>query len=349
MKRLLHIENKRQPEILLYLLSLLLYVLLSELLFTILGYKFFWENFFINLYEAAIYLGLSFWFNHYIGISLDHYRSWQENPLRRFVLQSLIQALAVNVFLTAAYIGFRHSQFLLGNEDIFVSYKQLFFQFLIYLLLIELNVVADLGRYLLTQWHQNKLQQETFDKEKAQFNLELLRNQINPHFLFNNLNTLSALIYENQDQAADFLRMLSKVYRNILEYRNRETVSLEEEMSFFDSYTELLSIRFKDMLRVEKNVSNDLLQKTMIPLTLQMLMENAIKHNVISKNQPLVVTLENQNNYLVFSNKIQKKESLEYSSGLGLKIIESRYAFLSARKLEIENNGKTFLIKIPLL
>jgi LytS/YehU family sensor histidine kinase len=222
-------------------------------------------------------------------------------------------------------------------------------QFILFAIVIELNVVADLARYLLKQWHQSKLQQETFDKEKAQFNLELLRNQINPHFLFNNLNTLSSLIYEDQDKASDFLRMLSKVYRNILEYKNKETVTLSEELAFFENYYQLLSIRFNEMILVEKNIDESMMQKQMIPLTLQLVMENAIKHNVVSKNHPLKITIETKRNYLFVSNVIQKKESLEFSSGLGLKILSSRYAFLSDSPFEVIKTDSTFTLKIPLL
>lgn len=214
---------------------------------------------------------------------------------------------------------------------------------------MQLNVAFDLGSYFLQQWQDSKIQQATFDKEKAQFNLELLRNQVNPHFLFNNLNTLSALIYENQDKAAGFLRMLSKVYRNILEYKNKETVSLSEELEFFDTYWNLLQIRFKDMIQVIIRVDPNLYQKKMIPLTLQLLIENAIKHNVVSTQYPLTITIESKEDMLFVSNPIQKKESLDYSSGLGLRIISSRYAYLSEKQFEVIDDGAHFTLKIPLL
>jgi LytS/YehU family sensor histidine kinase len=294
-------------------------------------------------------LGIAVYVNAQINKQLQEKLPWQNNPIKRFISQSFLESFGTNLFVVSLFIAFRYVQLTHLNIEIYVQYRTVLIQFILFAIVIELNVVADLARYLLKQWHQSKLQQETFDKEKAQFNLELLRNQINPHFLFNNLNTLSALIYEDQDKASDFLRMLSKVYRNILEYKNKETVTLSEELAFFENYYQLLSIRFNEMILVEKNIDESMMQKQMIPLTLQLVMENAIKHNVVSKNHPLKITIETKRNYLFVSNVIQKKESLEFSSGLGLKILSSRYAFLSDSPFEVIKTDSTFTLKIPLL
>lgn len=342
-------QNTAKPGILLYFISLFFYVLLSELVFNLLGFTFFINEFFKNLYQASVYLGLAVFINAQINKQLQVKLPWQYNPIKRFITQSLLESFGTNLFVAALFIAFRYVQLTHLNIEIYVQYRTVLIQFILFAFVIELNVVGDLASYLLKQWHQSKLQQETFDKEKAQFNLELLRNQINPHFLFNNLNTLSALIYEDQDKASDFLRMLSKVYRNILEYKNKETVTLNEELAFFDNYYQLLSIRFNEMILVEKSIDESMMQKQMIPLTLQLVMENAIKHNVVSKNQPLKIKIETKNNFLFVSNAIQKKESLEFSSGLGLKILISRYAFLSDSPFEVIKTESTFTLKIPLL
>jgi len=349
MKELLREKTKTQPGFLLYVISLFFYVLLSELVYSLLGFQFLLENFLSNLYESALFLGIAFWVNAFMENTFNQKFPWNNNPIYRFSVQSLVLSFFVNILITISFVGFKYIHFAYYNAGIFVSFQLVFIQFCLYAIVIELNVVANFAEYLLNQWHQSKLQQETFDKEKAQFNLELLRNQINPHFLFNNLNTLSSLIHENQDQASDFLRMLSRVYRNILEYRNKETVSLKEELDFFENYYQLLSIRFKEMLLVQKEINPNLMQKKMIPLTLQMLIENAIKHNVVSRSQPLVITIKTEGNFLLVSNPIQKKESLEYSSGLGLKIINSRYSFLGDTSIEIIANPQQFTVKIPLL
>jgi len=333
----------------LYLLSLVIYVLVSELIYNLMGFLFFTENLFSNFHQASLHLALIFFLNHAIKKSLDVLNPWFENPIKRFKKQSLLTAWLspLLIMFLFTYIAYLSTQF--RENDTYIQYRVLLLNYFIYGLVMQLNVAIDLGSYFISQWQASRLQQATFEKEKAQFNLELLRNQINPHFLFNNLNTLSALIYESQDKAAGFVRMLSKVYRNILEYKNKETVSLADELSFFDTYWQLLNIRFKDMMFVHIRVEPNLHAKKMIPLTLQLLIENAIKHNVVSAQQPLQIQIYTENEMLVVSNPIQKKESLDYSSGLGLKIISNRYAFISDKQFEVLDDAKNFTIKIPLL
>ena len=334
---------------LLYIISLILYVLVSELIYSLMGFLFFTQNLLNNLLHASASLGLMFIFSMYAKKQLDVLNPWFDNPIKRFKKQSLLIAWLIPLIVSGlfVYVSFIKVHFL--QSDMYIQYRLMLINYFIFTFIMQLNVAFDLGSYFLQQWQDSKIQQATFDKEKAQFNLELLRNQVNPHFLFNNLNTLSALIYENQDKAAGFLRMLSKVYRNILEYKNKETVSLSEELEFFDTYWNLLQIRFKDMIQVIIRVDPNLYQKKMIPLTLQLLIENAIKHNVVSTQYPLTITIESKEDMLFVSNPIQKKESLDYSSGLGLRIISSRYAYLSEKQFEVIDDGAHFTLKIPLL
>lgn len=335
--------------LLFYLVSLILFVLISELIYNLMGLLFFNENLWLNIQSAALTLGIIFFINLQIRKQLEVNLPWFENPMRRFLQQSLLMSLGTPLLVQTALLCTAYFCFVVLKMDLLIQYRLLILNYFIYAFVIQLNVAVDLGNYFFTQWQASRLQQITFEKEKAQFNLELLRNQINPHFLFNNLNTLSALIYEDADKASGFVRMLSKVYRNILEYKNKETVSLEEELSFFDTYMQLLGIRFKDMILLEMQVEPTMLPKKMIPLTLQLLIENAIKHNVLSRSEPLKISISTHKQQLIVSNPIHKKESLDYSSGLGLKIIGNRYAYLSERQLEVENNGQSFTIKIPLL
>lgn len=333
----------------LYFVVLLLYVLLSELIYSLLGFLFFPQNFYYNLHQAMINFGIIFYINFLLERWLDTSYPWSENPGKRFLLQSAILAFGSPLLIALLGLTMIYLWVSIFNPIIFIQWRLIFINYLIAAFVLHTNVAVSFARYFIEQWQQSKIQKATFDKEKAQFNLELLRNQINPHFLFNNLNTLSALIYDDQDKASGFVRMLSRVYRNILEYRNKETVSLEEELSFFENYMELLSIRFKDMIKVDLQINPGQLKKRMIPLTLQLLIENAIKHNVVSKQEPLEIKIQTLNDSLRVSNPIRKKESLDYSSGLGLKIISNRYAFLSERPFKIVDDGQYFTLEIPLL
>jgi len=182
---------------------------------------------------------------------------------------------------------------------------------------------------------------------KSQF--ETLKNQVNPHFLFNSLNVLSSLIHIDQKAAAKFVRQMSKVYRYVLDYKDKETVTLSEEMEFLDSYFFLLNTRFGENLKILKNIPAQQLQKRIAPMSLQMLIENAIKHNIVSKNKPLNIELFIEDSMLVIKNSLQLKSSVELSSGIGLQNIRKRYEFLTSRKPVIEETKDHFIVKIPLI
>lgn len=201
----------------------------------------------------------------------------------------------------------------------------------------------------LRNWKQTALDAERLKKEQMASKYESLKNQVNPHFLFNSLNALTNLVYEDQDMAADFIRQLSKVYRYVLETRSKEVVSLETEMKFVESYLFLQKIRFDDKLRVETEIQG--FEKHMIPpLALQMLLENAIKHNTIAKDEPLTIKIFVENERLVVENNLQIKNiPIEESSGMGLSNIQARYEFLSDKPVIIEKTEKAFSVKLPLL
>ena len=210
-------------------------------------------------------------------------------------------------------------------------------------------ILIELGLFLLYKWRFSLAELERFKKDNAEFQFESLRSQVNPHFLFNSLNTLSSLIYENQEKAGSFIRELSDVYRYILENRGKELLMLREELAVARSYIYLAQLRFDKNLIVRLNISSDYNTKKIAPLTLQLLIENAVKHNVISKRKPLFVDIFVEGKYLIVKNNLQKKVSKEYSSHLGLKNIQSRYAFLTEDKMEILESETEFVVKIPLI
>jgi sensor histidine kinase YesM len=182
---------------------------------------------------------------------------------------------------------------------------------------------------------------------KAQF--ETLKSQVNPHFLFNNLNVLSSLIHVDPEAASRFVRQLSKVYRYVLENKDADTVSLEEELAFLEAYAFLLETRFGDSFRLNIRIPADCRPCRVPPAVIQMLVENAIKHNVIARAKPLHVDLLREDNYLVISNNLQRKSSVEHSSRIGLQNIMRRYEFLSSARVIVEETGETFSVKIPIL
>jgi len=183
-------------------------------------------------------------------------------------------------------------------------------------------------------WREAVKNQESLKREKLALQYEALKNQVNPHFLFNSLNTLSRLINKDAAKATHFVKELSDIYRYILEQKDCELVLLDTEMKFVENYISLMKIRFGDNLVVKTNISESSSYR-IIPLSIQMLVENAIKHNIVSKEKPLSISLSvDGQDHLVVKNNLQKKSSiLKDDTGEwekhGLKNIKSRYEYLS--------------------
>jgi len=196
---------------------------------------------------------------------------------------------------------------------------------------------------------ENARQLYGLKEENIRSQFETLKNQVNPHFLFNNLNVLSSLIHIDQKSAARFVRQMSKVYRYVLDYKDKETVRLTEEMEFLNSYFYLLKTRFGNNLIIETEIPEEFLEKQIAPMAVQMLIENAIKHNIISQTKPLTIKMMVEDRYLVVINKLQIKSSVELSSGIGLQNIKKRYEFLTSAKVIIEESLEYFTVKIPLI
>ncbi|MBK6347140.1 MAG: PAS domain S-box protein [Bacteroidales bacterium] len=186
-------------------------------------------------------------------------------------------------------------------------------------------------------------------KENLQSQFETLRSQVNPHFLFNSLNVLTSLIKIEPDLAEQFTIRLSMVYRYVLENKDKDLVSLETELDFLKAYTFLLDIRFSGKMKVIVDLPEEKLQLKVVPLALQLLIENAIKHNTFSKKQPLQVDIYHVLDYLVIENNLQVRESHVQSTGVGLNNIASRYAYFTDRKTVAGVEGEKFVVKIPLL
>jgi LytS/YehU family sensor histidine kinase len=179
--------------------------------------------------------------------------------------------------------------------------------------------------------------------------LNALKTQVNPHFLFNNLNTLCSIIPENPKQAVEFVQELSKVYRHILEVKDESTIPLLDEMEVLEAYVFLLKTRFGDNLQMNISVSEDKMKERIIPLALQLLMENAIKHNIVSHDKPLHINITVVNNHIVVSNNLQKKNQVHESTGIGLNNISNRYKLLTNQPIIVTETEQLFSVSIPLI
>ncbi|HEX8530608.1 MAG TPA: histidine kinase, partial [Cytophagales bacterium] len=204
--------------------------------------------------------------------------------------------------------------------------------------------------YFFEEWRNNVKKTESLARENVQSQLDALRNQLDPHFLFNSLNTLASLIDFENAEAQQYLERLSDVYRYVLVSRDKNTVTLEEEIAFLDAYVYLNKVRFRDNLQVVKEISPGAYRRQVAPLSLQMLVENAIKHNVVSKERPLQIRIvQEEETYLSVVNNVQEKTIFEKSTKVGLQNITNRYRLLSDRQVEVSRDHDVFKVRIPLL
>ena len=290
---------------------------------------------------TILYIELIFQLNRWF----DSIVKWGRRPVLRFNLQMIsywLIAIAVFNGLRLVYVVFFSSkQFILFVDEVTIA---LFSAIAIFML----NII-DFGLILMRQSRDSLAQAEKYKKESAEFEFEMLQAQINPHFLFNSLNTLSSLVYEDADRSAEFIRKLSDVYRHVLDARQKDLISLREELSFIESYIFLLELRFENKLKIDVRIDENLLDQKIAPLTLQLLIENAVKHNIASDSKPLSVDIYNDADHIIVENPLHPKTVKEKGNNMGLRNISSRYNALCGNEVGIYNTYGAFTVKIPII
>lgn len=300
-----------------------------------------------------IYLTVFFWIINVViliwfgnrGISkwLDRKYPWGEFVSKRFFSQLAFSGIYSLLIINLTYFLYRYF-FTPGTPDI-----DQFAVMNVYGLLFVLPAISiHFGIYFMQQWKKSKLREEQLEKERISTQLESLKSQLDPHFLFNNLNILSGLIGKDEKTARSFLESFSEVYRYVLQFKKEEIVPLSEELNFLDSYLNLLNIRFKDSLVIQKSI-NSTTQFYTLPQALQLLIENVIKHNTLSPEEPLELEILQEEDFVVIRNNIQKKSGGVRSMGTGLENVRKRLSFLTDRELEVMDIDSHFIVKLPLL
>lgn len=224
--------------------------------------------------------------------------------------------------------------------------------FIVLLSAMFLFALYAIYRYRLNQHHRLMALQTkatALEKEKTLALYESLKQQLNPHFLFNSLSSLNGLIRKDPEAASAFLNQLSKIYRYILKSRDTETVRVSEDLKLTQTYVQLQQTRFGSGLQLNVAVSEEALNKRLAPVTIQNLVENAIKHNVIDPETPLCISVTDEGDFLVVQNNLQKKVFVESSNKQGLQSMNTLCRYLTGRSLLIEETEKTFTVKVPLL
>ncbi len=217
--------------------------------------------------------------------------------------------------------------------------------------LIALMIMGiNIGSHLITNWKNESMRAAKLDQVILETELQSLKLQIDPHFVFNNLSVLSEIILEDQQSGYEYAENFSKIYRYLLINSKKDIISLEEELNFLNAYIFLIKSRFGAGVNFEINVNPAKRNFQLPPLTLQLLVENALKHNQTNKRKPLKIKVyTNAQNQLVVENILIPIENVSESSGIGISNIIKRYDLLSNLKLQIKNDGKTFNVILPLL
>jgi len=219
-----------------------------------------------------------------------------------------------------------------------------------YLLLSALFIGIYEAAYYMTALGKSLKMQEQLKRQNVESQLEILKNQVKPHFLFNSLNTLTSLIPEEPDLAVDYVQKLSKVYRYILEIKDKKLIPLQEELDCIKAYLFMLKIRFGENLQTKIDEAGLDFNDHIVPLSLQLLVENAVKHNIISNKKPLLIKIhKGGNDSLMVSNNLQKKDQIMPSTGTGLANIKSRYEILSKKEVEVIVTENDFTVALPLV
>ena len=256
------------------------------------------------------------------------------------VVLTMVGVFLIRLFINAGLEGDSFSHFIANETPRY---------YLVSLLITMVVALFFHSVYFYKRMQENRVKEQKIIAGRASAQFETLKNQIDPHFLFNSLNVLSSLIEENPENAQRFTTSLSKIYRYVLEQKDKEIVLVSEELSFARTYVNLLKMRFENSLFFELPDALPEVESWVVPLSLQLLLENTIKHNVVSEQRPLHIRIFIDGDYLTVENDLQKKEVLQNRQGVGLQNIVSRYAIITNRKVLISESDKVFSVKIPIL
>jgi two-component system LytT family sensor kinase len=299
-----------------------------------------------DLLEAAVNAGITaafavtMWYFNIYMLSQKSKKPQRQQISYQKLLKSLLFGLVV--MLGLAYI----QQLILSHIDFGPA-----------MLMVEvrgilINLVFYMFLNLLQQNYENQhvsMELERFRNDNLSAQYDLLKQQVNPHFLFNSLNTLKAMVETRDEQSVDFILKLANFYRYTLESRKLDLIHVREEMEILNAYLFLQKARFDDGFIFSSELDEEVLETLIPPFTLQLLVENCLKHNIVSLQRPLNISIYSEGDKLVVENHLQLKNSEENSLGVGLKNIELKYSHLLDREVEVLNDQQIFKIKLPLI
>lgn len=286
----------------------------------------------------------------FLNSVLERKIPFSKGPLQRIFIQVFLTLVIISPVIGATILIMK------PYLPPFVNQQFLVVMIVLFCLVIILFNFSFLAAWFFRNWQLSveekaKLEVQAATLEREKFNLQYhqLKNQVNPHYLFNTLSSLDGLIHTDPDLASDFIRHMSKVYRYVLRHKENEIVSLEEELEFIGHYIQLLKLRYQEGLKIQLDISEAAKEKGVVMVTLQMLLDNAIKHNIVQNTQPLSILINHAGDYLIVKNNKQVRKQIETSNGTGLAQLKLLYSYLSEKPVLVEEDDQSFILKIPLL
>ncbi|HLV38130.1 histidine kinase [Xanthomarina sp.] len=305
------------------------------------------NGFLLNFTFYQLYAFVLGYSNMYFFDYMEKYPWKDKDSVKRIAIgiSGSIVLTLVGLFLlrmlTAMFYSDQTFEAFITNE----SYRNYTFG-----LWITLSIVITFHAvYFFKKNQEKKVKESQIVAQTQTAKFDALKNQLDPHFLFNSLNVLTSLIEENPDKAQDFTTSLSKIYRYVLEQKNKDLVSVDEELKFAKTYMSLLKMRFEDSIvfDIPEQASNP--DSKVVPLSLQLLLENAVKHNMVTEKNPLHIKIYEKDGLLIVENNLQTKQIVKKSSGVGLNNIMQRYQLLTKRKVIINQQADSFAVALPML
>lgn len=301
---------------------------------------------FFIAYSWALAICVTQWLGHsYIFHRLDKRISWIEKPVTRAILG----LIALIIYSAIAFYVIQFLFFYLVQGRLPDVTWRWMLGYVIYPVGISFVITLVFTAIaFFNAWKSSVLNAEKLKTEMMAYKYETLRNQINPHFLFNSFNVLSDLVYEDQDAAVKFIQKLSQLFRYVLESREKELVPLKEEIDFVDSFAYLLQARFDEKLKISREFEpapNEMI----VPVSIQMLIENAVKHNEVSAVYPLEISISKTDDFVVIANSLKEKSADNESTKVGLNNLKQQFSYFTQREIKIIKTDSRFSVYLPII
>lgn len=311
------------------------------------GHTFSPKALWVKFWESLVFSSIIYFCNYHVIHLLQHRYGKKLYTLKNLAIGIMGNVLAsvIGIFISRVVVKVLMRKVPI---DVFLMNERPQYYYISFLIAMVVTLLFYAGFYYKNH-KEKQVKEQKIIAGTASARFDALKNQLDPHFLFNSLNVLTSLIEEAPDQAQKFTTSLSKVYRYVLEQKNKDLVTVDEELNFAHTYVRLLKMRFEDSIVFDIPEKSRIPDARIVPLSLQLLLENAVKHNMVTPAKPLHIKVFEDKGKLVVSNNLQEKQVVKKSSGVGLRNIQQRYGILTEREVGINRTASDFSVSLPIL